>query len=128
MGHSKDDPVLAFALLVECKNTTPSTQTYGPDVDEMQAGQAVHANFNLLYAVTPQFQVGINGYWLNQISDTKINGHEASGRREKVFALGPGALFILSRNDSLAFNMYFETETRNRPEGNRINLRWVHKI
>ncbi|MCY1541680.1 putative MetA-pathway of phenol degradation [compost metagenome] len=88
----------------------------------------MHANFNLLYAFTPRFQAGINGYWLNQISDSRIDGHEVSGRREKVFAIGPGALFAFSRQDSLMANLYFESESRNRPEGNRFNLRWVHKL
>lgn len=114
--------------LWNAKNTDPSPATYGPDVSDVQAGQAVHANFNLLYAFTPRFQAGLNGYWLNQISDSRIDGNEVSGRREKVFAIGPGALFAFSRQDSLMANLYFESESRNRPEGNRFNLRWVHKL
>ena len=114
--------------LWNAKNTSPSSETYGTDVSEVQAGQAVHANFNALYALTPKFQAGINGYWLNQITNTKFDGHEVSGRRERIFAIGPGAMYAFSREDSLMANLYFESDARNRPEGNRFNLRWVHKL
>lgn len=110
------------------KNNDPSTATYGEGVDNVQAGQAVHLDFNGLYALTEKFSAGVNGYWLNQFTDTKIDGHEVSGRREKVFAIGPGAMYALSRNDVFVANMYFESEARNRPEGNRFVMRWVHKL
>ncbi len=114
--------------LWNAKNTAPSPATYGAEVSDVQAGQAVHANFNVLYALTPQFKIGLNGYWLNQISDSRIDGHKASGRREKAFAIGPGAMYAFSAHDSVMANVYFETQSRNRPEGNRFNLRWIHKL
>lgn len=109
-------------------NTDPSPATYGTGVDEVRAGQAVHLNFNALYAFTPRFQAGVNGYWLNQFTDTQVDGHDVSGRREKVFALGPGALFSFSREDVVLANLYFESQARNRPEGSRFVMRWVHKL
>jgi len=63
---------------------------------------------------------------LNQITDTKINGRDVSGRREKVWAIGPGAVFSLSPHDHLFLNAYFEQDAENRPEGKRMQLRWVH--
>lgn len=114
--------------LWNAKNTDPAPGTYGPEVGSVQAGQAVHANFNVLHAFTPKVQAGVNGYWLNQITDTRIDGRSAPGRREQVFAIGPGVLLAFSPNNSLMANLYFETKTRNRPEGNRFNLRWVHKL
>lgn len=110
------------------KNNDPSPETYGANAEDVQAGQAVHLNFNGLYAFTPAFSAGINGYWLNQFTDTKIDGHEVSGRREKVFAIGPGAMYAFSRADIVVANMYFESDVRNRPEGNRFVMRWIHKL
>ncbi|WP_312026257.1 transporter [Pseudomonas sp. MSSRFD41] len=114
--------------LWNAKNDAPSPETYGDGVDDVQAGQAVHLNFNTLYAFTPKFSAGVNGYWLNQFTDTKIDGDSVSGRREKVFAIGPGAMFAFSRQDVVIANLYFESEARNRPEGNRFVMRWVHKL
>lgn len=114
--------------LWNAKNNNPSPEVYGADADSMQAGQAVHLNFNTAYAFTPQFSAGINGYWLNQFTDTQIDGHDAPGRKEKVFAIGPGAVYTFSRDNLLFANMYFESDVKNRTEGNRFILRWVHKL
>lgn len=96
------------------------------DVSDIQAGQALHANFATEYAVTPQLRLGINGYWLKQISDTKVDGHEVSGRREKVWAIGPGAMYSFSQDDHLVVNAYFEQDVENRPDGSRLQVRYIH--
>ncbi len=96
------------------------------DLDDMQAGQALHANFTTEYAITEHLRLGLNGYWLKQISDTRFDGHEVSGRREKVWAIGPGAMYSFSPDDHLFFNAYFEQDAENRPEGTRVQARYVH--
>lgn len=110
--------------LYNFKNKDPG-YGYG-DVSDVQAGQAFHANFATEYAVTDKLRVGINGYWLNQITDTKIDGHEVSGRREKVWAAGPGALYSFSKDDHIFANAYFEQDVKNRPEGTRLVFRYTH--
>jgi len=108
-----DDPFIGFGL------------------DDVQAGEAVHANFATSYEVIPkQLRVGINGYWLEQISATEGTPQAGSAfdlhDDEMVLAVGPGALLSFSQNSHLFFNAYFETETDNRPEGERFVLRFVH--
>ena len=93
----------------------------------LQAGQAVHLNFSSSYEVLPKkLQVGLNGYYLKQVTDTEIDGHDVSGRNEQVLGLGPGAVWHFSQNDHLFLNVYFEMAAENRPEGERVNLRYVH--
>ncbi len=91
-----------------------------------QAGQAVHGNFTSAYEVLPgRLRLGINGYYLRQVSDSKVDGVKVPGR-EQVLAVGPGALWHLSRDSHLFFNAYFESQARLRPEGDRFVLRYVH--
>ncbi|OKS47274.1 phenol degradation protein meta, partial [Pseudomonas syringae pv. actinidiae] len=106
------------------KNDDPA-QSFGA-VSDIQAGQALHANFATEYAVTDQFRLGINGYWLKQITDTQVDGHDVSGRREKVWAIGPGAMYSFSQNDHVFVNAYFEQDVENRPDGSRVQMRYVH--
>jgi anthranilate 1,2-dioxygenase (deaminating, decarboxylating) large subunit len=71
--------------------------------------------------------VGVNGYYLKQITDTKVDGNSIAGTREQVLGIGPGAVWHFSQNDHLFANFYVETFTENRPEGRvRFNLRWTH--
>lgn len=114
--------------LYNFKNSAPSPETYGTDASDMQAGQAVHLNFASNYAIAPQLDVGISGYWLKQFTDTQVNGHDVEGRREKVFAIGPSAAFSFSKDNIIIANFYFESDSENRPEGNRLNFRWIHKL
>ena len=91
------------------------------------AGQAIHLNFATAYAVIPNsLRLGINGYYLKQITDSEVDGQDMNDSREEVFAIGPGALWSFSQNNHLFFNAYFETSVENRSEGQRYLLRYVH--
>lgn len=110
--------------LYNFKNNDPN-YTFG-HADNIQAGQAFHANFATEYAVTPQLRLGINGYWLKQITDTKVDGEQQKGSREQVWAIGPGAMYSFSQNDHFVANAYFEQNAKNRPEGTRVQVRYIH--
>jgi len=100
---------------------------FGPNSVDLEPGEAVHANFTAAYEVLPkQLRLGINGYWFDQISDTKVDGNKDKSLEEKVFAIGPGAVWHFSQDTHLFVNAYFETDAESRPEGERYNLRFVH--
>jgi hypothetical protein len=109
------------------ENDDPGRAYQAMGVSDTQAGQAVHANFAMDYEVLKnRFRLGINGYYLEQITDSQMDGHDISGSEEKVLGIGPGMVYHFSQHDHLFCNLYFESDAENRPEGDRLNLRWVH--
>lgn len=110
--------------LWNAKNHTPNI-AFGPTARSTQAGQAVFADIATNYEITKQFFIGINGYFFNQFTDTRVNNIKVPGRREKVWAIGPGVLYSISKNHFLFFNLYAEQDARNRPQGTNGILRYV---
>jgi anthranilate 1,2-dioxygenase (deaminating, decarboxylating) large subunit len=89
------------------------------------AGQAMSFNYSLEYELIKNFWVAVNGYYLNQFTNSRFNHSPLPGRKERVFSIGPAALY--SPNDDLYFfmNLYFESQARNRPQGVSFLLRSV---
>ena len=110
--------------LWNAKNDDPNR--FSGAVDDTQAGQAIHFNFATAYQILPMLRIGINGYYLKQITDFEVDGNKVDDLKEQVMAIGPGLLWHISKDAHLFFNAYFETKAENRPEGERFNLRFVY--
>jgi anthranilate 1,2-dioxygenase (deaminating, decarboxylating) large subunit len=116
---------LRFHYLWNAVNDDPN-RGFG-DAEDTQAGQAIHTNMALGYEAIPKrLRVGVNGYYLKQISDTKMNGDDVSGLKEEVFGIGPGLVYHHSQEQHIFANVFFETLAENRTEGTRFTIRYVH--
>ncbi|MBN8968851.1 MAG: transporter [Rhizobiales bacterium] len=113
-----------FHYLWNGENNDPSL-SYGPSALTSQAGQALHANFSTEYAVTDKFWLGINGYWLQQMTNTKVNDISVDGTKERVWALGPGMMYAFNKDNYLFFNAFYEFGAVNRTQGQKYMMRYV---
>jgi hypothetical protein len=109
--------------LWNAENDDPADSSQARDV---QAGQAVHANFAASYGLNQMVRVGVNGYYLQQLTETEVDGNDVDNSEEQVLGIGPGALVSFSQHTHLFVNAYFESEVENRTEGERYNVRFVH--
>lgn len=123
--HAKWEISWRLHYLWNAKNHDPKIG-FGPDVSWTQAGQVVHANIASSVEVLKKLRLGINGYFFIQFTDTKADGHHLKGRRERVWAIGPGLMYSFSLNNILLVNLYFEQHARNRPQGTSLFLRYVY--
>jgi hypothetical protein len=58
-----------------------------------RAGDAVWANFAASYKVLPTLNVGLNGYYFQQIQDDTVNGQTGPKSETTNFSLGPGVMY-----------------------------------
>jgi len=94
----------------------------GFGIKDMQAGQAFHANYAVSYQVLENVRLGFNGYWLQQLTDDKINGAGFANSKERTVGLGPG-IQLGGRGLWFRVNGYMETGVRNRPSGIKVTFR-----
>jgi anthranilate 1,2-dioxygenase (deaminating, decarboxylating) large subunit len=115
-NDANDDPI---------REVPPTSPYFG--ADEVKAGQAIHFNLASAYEIIPKtLRLGVNAYYLKQITETEVDGRDVDDSEEMVFGIGPGALWHMSPDSHLFFNAYFETDAENRPKGDRFQVRWVY--
>ncbi len=125
------DPYWAGTLFITPKWTADLRLHYlwnaENDDTDAQAGQAVHANFATSYElIEKKLRLGLNGYFFSQITGSDGPTPADRADKEHVVALGPGVLWSFSQNSHLFANLYFEADARDRPEGEKFVLRFVH--
>jgi hypothetical protein len=68
-------------------------------------------------------RVGFNGYWLQQLTDDKVNDITVSNSLERTLGLGAGIQIFSGHTSWIHLNGYKETDVRNRPQGFSVTLR-----
>ncbi|UCD56911.1 MAG: transporter [Candidatus Hydrogenedentota bacterium] len=130
------NPYYSFTYFIAPKLTTSVRFHYlwnsedknaGPTPD-FQAGQAIHFNYALAYAVTDFLRLGVAGYYLKQLEEDEIDGHKADDSEEEVFAIGPGLVWHITKDLTFMSAVNFETGVENRAEGVRTTLRLIWKF
>jgi hypothetical protein len=103
-------------------NSTNNDPFVGLGVKTTQAGQAFHMNYATSFELFKSVRIGFNGYWLQQLTDDKVDGAGSPNSRERTVGLGPG---IQLGGQGLWFrvNSYIETDVRNRPSGIKVTFR-----
>lgn len=104
-------------------NSANSSPANPSGAQSTQAGQAVHFNATLSYNFPATVWIGLNGYYLDQITNGKVNGLVVTRSPEEVGALGPGILWNESAHWHWYANAYQEFGARNRAEGQKLVLR-----
>ncbi|AJW93762.1 transporter (plasmid) [Burkholderia gladioli pv. gladioli] len=78
------------------------------------------------YAVTPKWQLGIQGYVLKQTTDDTLNGAVFdNGFRGRVYAIGPQVRFNFNQYSGVVLKWQHEFGAQNRPRGDRIWLEFT---
>jgi hypothetical protein len=103
-------------------NSTNNDPFVGFRIRTVQPGQAFHVNYATSYEVLKNMRFGFNGYWLQQLTDDRVNNLTVSHSRESTIGLGPGLQFS-GRDVWFRLNGYMETDVRNRPSGIKVTFR-----
>jgi hypothetical protein len=103
-------------------NSANNDPFVGFGIKNMQPGQAFHVNYTTSYEVRKNVRLGFNGYWLQQVTDHRINNVAVPFSKERTVGLGPG-LQLSGRNLWFRINSYVETDVRNRPSGIKVTFR-----
>jgi hypothetical protein len=83
--------------------------------------------------VKPNLNVGINGYYFQQLTNDTYNSNipdigQLSGDTGKArfLGIGPGLFWKAGPTNMWAVNLYFQTDVRNHTQGKVLNIHWVH--
>jgi len=91
-------------------------------IRSMQPGHAFHVNYATTFELWKNVRLGLNGYWLQQLTDHHINGSDVRNARERTIGLGPG-IQLGGGTISFRLNGYIETDVHNRPSGIKVTFR-----
>lgn len=93
--------------------------------NDTQPGQAIFLNYSTEYQIRKHTYIALNGYFLQQFTDGKVHGVSVPHTRERVFSVGPGALYAPHERLSMFAYLYFEQFAKNRPQGINFIARLV---
>jgi anthranilate 1,2-dioxygenase (deaminating, decarboxylating) large subunit len=88
-------------------------------------GNTFHIDYDLEYEVHKNCWIAINGYYLQQLQNSKQCGVDIPNSKERVVGVGPGFLLFLPRGYQLLGHLYFETAVRNRSQGISAYLNFI---
>ncbi|MDR3647287.1 MAG: transporter [Candidatus Babeliales bacterium] len=94
--------------------------TFKDKINDQKIGNAIYTNYSLAYQTTEKLWLGINGYYLEQLQNNKFLGKVTPETKERTLGIGPGGVYFFSQDFVLFGHLYFESLTRNRPQGAKL--------
>ena len=91
-----------------------------------RAGDAGWVNFTASYKVLPTVNVGLNGYYFQQIQNDTVSGQTSPKSETTNLSLGPGVMYQPEANDTFFVNAYLPVIERNTTQGFHLVFRWAH--
>jgi len=94
---------------------------------KIKPGHAYHVNYAASYGLTRSLRVGVNGYYLQQLTNDAQRGRDIENSKERAFSLGPGIVYIAP---AIVFvvNYFAEFGVENRARGFRFNARLLYNF
>jgi hypothetical protein len=93
----------------------------------VKPGQAAHLNYAVSREVLPKWRLGVAGYYLQQLTEDKINGVKVDNSKERVISAGPGFVYM-GQGLTAMFSYPLEFSVENRFKGSRATLQLIHKF
>lgn len=118
-------PIVAFTYLpangLEVSTKITYTFNLRNSDTNYRSGQIFHFDYSVSYPVTTKLRLGVNGYYLNQITDDYQYGAPVNGDgfRGRVAAIGPAAHFQYGKV-GVDLKAIKEFAARNRAEGTSV--------
>lgn len=92
-------------------------------------GHVLFINYDLEVEAYKDVWVGMNAYYLQQLTDSKCPHHHKMHRsKEQALAFGPGGVAFLPHDFTMVFNLYFEVLAKNRAESTRFIWRLIKRF
>jgi hypothetical protein len=122
------DPYWSFTLYLNSNLATSGRFYYlysGRDHKaDTQSGTALHGNYTVEYRASEKVWIGLNNYFLQQLTDDKSDGIKVPNSKQRIVATGFGTLYKITQKDRLFINLYFEFAAKNRFQGMLFQLRF----
>lgn len=121
-------PLDAWEVSVRLIYDWSSHSTHPPPslaATSVQAGSQFAMNYAASYAVSPHLRLGLSGYILRQLDDTRVGGRAVAGSRQQTFGIGPGLLWTGGHAKVIA-NVFREFASENRAEGTNLIARLLY--
>jgi hypothetical protein len=94
-----------------------------------QAGSMIYGNLAASYALFPnKFFLGVNSYFVEQLTNDITNGTSIANSREVEFSIGPGLRYVFDEANNLNLNLYFNVVSQNATTGTQFNFQYIHRF
>lgn len=93
----------------------------------LQPGQAFHMTYEISRELHPKLRLGAGGYFLQQLTDDKINATPMPDTKERACSIGP-VIGYLGRGFIVIASHFIEVDARNRFESVNTTFQIIHKF